>query len=111
LKASQKLKHNELYDNSSEEEDLQAEQSGGTVFLKPVTAEDTHSQASANVAEDEREVGSLAKLLGSQVRNSARGDLSDPSDADISTPSAKGTGSRAQDTRVQGKQAQGSREA
>jgi len=45
------------------------------------------------------------------VCHNARGELSDPSDADISTPSAKGTGSRAQDTRVQEKQAQGSQAA
>jgi len=33
--------------------------------------------------------------VGSQRRSSARGKLSDPSDANISTPSAKGTGSQA----------------
>jgi len=67
-------------------------------FLNSVTAEDTRSQAPADVTEGGREAGSPAKSAGSQGCSSAGGKLLDPSDANISTLSAKGTGSQARDS-------------
>ena len=75
-------------------------QMGRTAFLTSGTAEYTRSQASADVAEGGHEAGSPAKSVGSQARGSARGKSLDPSDANISTPSAKGTGSQARGARA-----------
>ena len=79
---------------------MQVAQMGKTAFLNSATAEDTSSQALADVAEPEREAGSPAKSAGSQRRNNARGKRLDPPDANISTPSAKGIGSQARDSRA-----------
>jgi len=48
-----------LFDSSSDEENVQVVQRGTTAFLFSVTAEDTRSQAPADVAEGEREAGPL----------------------------------------------------
>jgi len=81
-------------------EDVQVVQRVTTAFLNSVTAEDTRSQAPADVAEEECEAGSPVKSAGSQGCSSAGGKLTDPSDTNTSTPSAKGTGSQARGSRA-----------
>jgi len=98
--ASEQQQRKKFCDSSSDEEDVQVAQGGSTAFFKSVTAEDTRSQAPADVAEGERAAGSPAKSTGSQGRSSAGGKLSDPSDAGVSTPSAKGTCSQARGSRA-----------
>ena len=118
--ASEQQQRKKLLDSSSDEEDVQVVQRGPIAFLFSVTAEDTCSQAPADVAEGERAAGSAAKsegsqgrssaggkLLGSpaksagsQRRSSAGGELSDPSNAGVSTLSAKGTSSQARGSRA-----------
>jgi len=91
--ASEQQQRKKFCDSSSDEEDVQVARGGSTAFFKSVTAEDTRSQAPADVAEGECAAGSPAKSTGSQGRSSAGSKMSDPSDAGVSTPSAKGTGS------------------
>jgi len=81
--ASEQQQRKKLFDSSSDEEDVQVAQRGSTAFLNSVTAEDTCSQAPADVAEGERAARFPAKSAGSQGRTSAGGKLSDPSDANI----------------------------
>jgi len=98
---SKQQQRKKLFDSSSDEEDVQVAQRGSPTFLNhSVTAEDTRSQAPADVAEGERAAVSPAKSAGSQGRSSAGGKLLDPSDAGVSTPSAKGTGSQARGSRA-----------
>ena len=98
---------------------------GSTAFLNSVTAEDTHSQAPADVAQGERAAGSPAKSAGSQGRSSAGGKLwgfpaksagsqrrssqrrssaggklSDPSNTGVRTLSAKETSSQTRGSRA-----------
>jgi len=89
-----------LFYSSSDEEDVQLVQRGTTAFLFSVTAEDTRSQAPADVAEGEHEAGSPSKSAGNQRRSSSGGELSDPSNAGVSTLSARGTSSQAQGSRA-----------
>jgi len=98
--ASEQQQRKKLFDCSSDEEDVQVAQRGRTAFLNSVTAEDTRSQAPADVAEGERAAGFPAKSEASQGRTSAGGQLSDPSDANICTPSGKGTVSQARGSRA-----------
>jgi hypothetical protein len=98
--ASEQQQRKKSFDSSSDEEDVQVVHRGTTAFLKSVTAEDTRSQAPADVAEEEREAGSPAKSAGTRRRSSAGSKLSDPSDAGVSTPSAKGTSSQARGSRA-----------
>jgi len=98
--ASEQQQHETLFDSSSDEEDVQVARSRSTAFLFSVTAEDTRSQAPAGVAEGEREAGSPTALAGNQRRSSAGGELSDPSNAGVSTLSAKGTSSQARGSRA-----------
>jgi len=108
------------FDSSSDEDDVQVAQRGSTAFLDSVIVEDTRSQAPADVAEGECAAGSPAKSAGSQGRSSARGkllgspaksagsqrrssaggELSDPSNAGVTTLSAKGTSSQARGSRA-----------
>jgi len=118
--ASEQQQRKKLFDSSSDEEDVQVVQRGTTAFLNSVTAEDTRSQAPADIAEGERAAGSPAKSAGSQGRSSAGGkllrspaksagsqrrssaggELSNPSNAGVSTLSAKGTNSQARGSRA-----------
>jgi len=91
--ANEQQQRKKLFDGSSDEEDVQVVQRGKTAFLFSVTAEDTRSQAPVDVAEGEREAGSPTKSAGNRRRSSAGGKLSDPSNASVSIPSAKGTSS------------------
>ena len=90
---SEQQQRKTLFDSSSDDEDVQVARRGSTAFLFAVTAENTRSQAPADVAEGEHEVGSPTALAGNQRRSSAGGELSDPSNASVSIPSAKGTSS------------------
>jgi len=69
--ASGQQQHETWVDSSSGEKDVQVARRGSTAFLFSVTAENTRSQAPADVVEGECEVGSPTALAGNQRRSRA----------------------------------------
>jgi len=72
-------------------------------YIKSITAENTHSQAPADVVAEELDIRSTTKSVGRQMRSSASDDPSAPSGVNTST--VNGARSRAQSSRAPDKQA------
>jgi len=93
-------------DASSDEGSAQSEpqvKHNSPSYIKSITAENTHSQAPADVVAEELDMRSTTKSVGRQMRSSASDDPSAPSGVNTST--VNGARSRAQSSRAPDKQA------